>query len=92
MSKQPNPVFPVEVFVIIAGFAAGDNDYAGVAAMCGTSHLMNTEITPVLYETLFWNDRLHTQLRNLLHGSADESIALKFRHTRYVARTAFFTD
>lgn len=33
MLQQPNPVFPVEVFVTIAGFAAGANDYEGVAAM-----------------------------------------------------------
>jgi hypothetical protein len=67
--SQPNPVFPIEVFAIVAGFAAGANDYAGVAAMCATSQLMHAELKPVLYETVVWNqyfqDRLALSLDQL---------------------------
>jgi hypothetical protein len=75
-------VFPVEVLVNIAGFAAGANDYAEVAAMCATSRLMNAEIKPVLFETLFWNDSKESQLQQLL-DNPNESES-KLRYVRYV--------
>lgn len=73
---------------MIAGFVAGANDYAGVAAMCATSRLMNAEVTPVLYETLFWNDSLHTQL----HKSLGKLNNRKFRYARYVSPKKFIAD
>jgi hypothetical protein len=45
LSCQPNPIFPIEVFVNIAGFAAGANDYAAVSAMCATSHALDFRYT-----------------------------------------------
>jgi hypothetical protein len=77
---QPNPILPLEVLAIIAGFAAGANDYAGVAAMCATSQLMQAELKPVLYETVIWN----SYFRERLHGSLNQLDAPEFRHIRYV--------
>jgi hypothetical protein len=76
---QPNPVLPIEILTIIAGFAAGANDYAGVAAMCATSHLMHAELKPVLYETVVWNQ----YLQNRLDSSLSDSDAPPLRDIKY---------
>jgi hypothetical protein len=76
------------VLGLIAGFAAGSNDYEGVSAMCATSRLMNVEVTPVLYETLFWNNSLHTQLQKSLGKLSNP----KFRYARYVPPEIYIAD
>jgi hypothetical protein len=81
-------MFPVEVIANIASFAMGANDYAGVAAMCGTSHLMYAALKPILYETVIWNDYLHERLLK----SLDALDTSEFRYTRYVLSDNVLAD
>lgn len=65
MCSQPTPVLPIEVIANIAGFVAGDNDYAGLAAMSLTSHTMQQELKPILYETVTWNPQFHERMHRI---------------------------
>jgi hypothetical protein len=67
---------------------AGANDFAGLAAMSATSHLMHTELNPILYETIVWNDDLHQRLHVSISGVA----APEFRYVRYVFSKPFFPE
>jgi hypothetical protein len=84
--QQPAHILPLEIMANIACFMAGANDYAGVAAMCSTSHLMHAEIKPILYETVIWNDTFHVKL----HRALEDLDVPEFRHVRYVPLKPLF--
>jgi hypothetical protein len=86
--SQTDIVLPIEVWVNIASFVAGANDFPELAALCATSYKMKTEITPILYETVIWNDSFQKRL----HESPNGLEAPELRHVKYVLPEMLFPD
>lgn len=71
----------MEVIANVASFVAGANDFAGLAAMSATSHLMRAELKSIFFETVIWNQSFQARL----NGSLDELDAPEFRYIRYAS-------
>lgn len=68
----------------VAGFVAGANDYAGLAAMSLTSHTMHQELKPIFYETVIWNPVFHDRLHRP-QEEREKPGGSELRHIRYVS-------
>lgn len=56
---MPLPNIPTEVLIIVAEFLAGDRAFGTLAALHMADREMQMEILPVLYETLFMDNKNH---------------------------------
>lgn len=55
--KQVLPDLPTEIIVLVGQFLAGNHAFGTLAALHTTSHALKEETTPILYETLFLDNK-----------------------------------
>jgi hypothetical protein len=76
------PDLPLEVITIVAQFLAGDHAFATLAALHASNHALKQETSPILYETLFLDNK--DNMSPYFQDSSEEGRRRMIKYTKSV--------